>query len=146
MLYIASDHGGFKYKGDIITYLERKGIEVKDMGPTELIPDDDYPDYVVPTMQEVQKNPENMAILICRNGVGVSVLANKFKGIRCALSWSKEHAQSSRNDDAANVLAIPADFLTREEALNVVHGWLSTDFSGDERHVRRLKKIDEIDQ
>lgn len=145
MLYIASDHGGFKLKNEIITYLSRMDVKVVDMGPAEYVQDDDYPDYVVPTVQKVQEDPKSMAILICKNGVGVSMLANKFRDIRCALSWNGEHAASSRKDDNTNVLALPANFLTREQALDVVHGWLGADFSGEERHKRRLDKVAELE-
>lgn len=145
MLYITSDHAGFKLKNEIVTYLTRMGLNVNDMGPQEYDETDDYPDYVIPTMQEIQKNPNALAIVICKNGVGVSVVANKFAGIRCALSWDGKHAGSSRVDDNANVLALPAAYLTREQALDVVHGWLEKDFSGEARHVRRLQKIAELE-
>lgn len=121
------------------------GVPVKDMGPKELIPDDDYPDYVIPLIQEMKKDENSMGILICKNGVGVSMLANKFKGIRCALSWSGKHAATSRADDDSNVLALPAEFLTREEALDVVYGWLNTDFSKETRHIRRLEKVSKVE-
>jgi len=73
--------------------------------------------------------------------VGISIAANKFDGVRAALSWNPIHAESTRNDDGANVLALPADYITKEEALITVQRWLTTNFSGEERHIRRLVKL-----
>ena len=147
MVYLASDHGGFKLKSELIDYLYDK-VDLEDVGPFELVEQDDYPDYVVPTVQRVledtQSNQSSKAILICRNGVGVSILANRFKGIRCALSWAPEHAQTSREDDNSNVLALPADYVDLETAKKIVLTWLETPFSKKERHIRRLKKVKEV--
>lgn len=144
MIYIASDHGGFELKNKIMAYLKSKQMDVIDMSPHEFKNDDDYPDYVIPTMQKVLENVANCAILICRNGVGANMLANKFKGIRAGLSWNAEHAKSSRNDDNTNVLSLPADYINEEEALDIVQAWLSTPFSNEERHIRRLNKFKNI--
>ncbi len=83
-------------------------------------------------------------IVICKNGVGVSVLANKMEGVRCALSFNPEHAKSARQDDDANFLALPADYITKEAALQTALAFLETPFSNEERHTRRLKKLEEI--
>jgi RpiB/LacA/LacB family sugar-phosphate isomerase len=82
----------------------------------------------------------SMGILICKNGVGVCMMANKFKGIRAGLSWNIKHAVSSRNDDNTNILCLPADYIFEEEALKTVEAWLNTPFSKEERFSRRLKK------
>jgi RpiB/LacA/LacB family sugar-phosphate isomerase len=141
MIYITSDHGGFRLKQRIIEYFKRVGLEISDEGPFELVPDDDYPDYVTPVMKKMQQDISNRAIVICRNGVGACVAANKFKGIRAALSWNPRHAESTRNDDDSNVLALPADYISEKETLEVIGAWLKTPFSKDERHVRRIKKV-----
>jgi len=144
MLYITSDHGGLKLKSRLVEFLKRKNIEFEDCGPNELIPSDDYTDYVIPVMRKVLESPKNNAVLICKNGVGVSITANRFKGIRCALSWRLEHAVSSRNDDDANVLALPANYISEDEAEIILENWLNKDFSKEERFVRRLNKLEEI--
>lgn len=144
MIYIASDHGGFSLKGQIIKYLNSKNIDLKDLGPYEYKEDDDYPDYVIPLAKEVQKDIKSRGIVICRNGVGVSIAANKFKNIRTVLSWSPKQAESSKLDDDTNVLALPADYIDANTALEIVNTWLNTDFSGFPRHIRRIKKVESI--
>ena len=144
MIYLASDHGGFKLKLKIKTHLQKQNIDVEDLGPFEHIPDDDYPDYIIPAMKKIQQNIDDKAIIICRNGVGVSMLANKFKEIRCALTWNKKHAISSKLDDNSNVIALPADYISDGIAYAIVDGWLETDFSNAERHNRRLNKFENL--
>ena len=89
------------------------------MGPFETNQYDDYPDFAKLVAEKIQENFENMGVLICANGVGMSIAANKFDGIRAALSWNPKHAASSRNDDGTNVLVLPADYVTKEEALEI---------------------------
>lgn len=144
MIYIASDHGGYALKDDIIKYLKDKNIDVTDMGPNEYQEDDDYTDYVIPLAREVQKNIKNKGIVICRNGVGVSITTNKFKNIRTTLSWNSKHAQSSKLDDDTNVLALPADYIDPKTAVEIVDTWLNTEFSALPRHIRRIKKVESI--
>ena len=146
MLYICSDHGGFKLKELLKKHLADKGIAAVDAGPQSLESGDDYPDYVIPVMRKVQSDSAGGAIVICRNGVGVSMLANKFKGIRAALSWTPQHAASTRVDDNTNVLALPADFISDDVAKQIVDAWLSTKFENTERHVRRLMKVTEAEK
>lgn len=146
MLYISSDHGGFNLKSELIKYFSQNKIEFEDLGPTELVLDDDYNEYVLRLVERVRANKGSNGILLCRNGVGVSVLANKFKGIRAALSFDSAHAASSRNDDRANVLALPADYIDAGEALKITQAWLTTPFSTEERHVRRISSEDKYGQ
>lgn len=146
MIYLSSDHGGYNLKTKITDYLKQKNIEFTDLGPETYIKEDDYPDYIVPTMLEVQSNEENKGIVICRNGVGVNMLANKFKNIRATLSFTPEHAGSSRNDDNTNVLSLPADYISEQTAIEIVDKWLSTNFSDEERHKRRLEKVKEFEE
>lgn len=140
MIYITSDHGGLELKN----YLVKSISELIDLGPTTLDPEDDYPDFIPPLVDKVLDDKENMGIVICRNGVGVSMTANKFKGIRATLSFSTKHAESSRRDDNTNVLALPSDYISNEEALEIVKTWLTTPFSNKERHVRRVAKVNNI--
>lgn len=141
MIFIASDHGGFDLKKILVDYFATKNILLQDLGPDNFVDGDDYPDYVMPLVQKVLEKPENKGIVICRNGVGVSMLANKFKGIRCALSWNPKHTASARNDDDINVLALPADYLEENEAKEIVRVWFETKTSIEPRHVRRLAEV-----
>ena len=146
MIYIASDHGGFDLKERIIDFLKQNGYEVEDRGAFVFDPADDYSDFTIPALKELEKDPNGKAILLCRNGVGVSILANKFKDVRAALSWNKVHARTSRNDDNSNVLALPADFISEKDAFDIVETWLNTPFSNTERHIRRLGKIGNLEE
>ncbi len=145
MIYISSDHRGFEMKKFIVDKFLSESLGIVDLGPITPEPEDDYPDYARLVAQKIQENPENLGILICANGVGVSIAANKFKGVRAALSWNSKHAKSTRTDDGANVLTLPANYITNEEALEIVETWLSTNFSGEDRHLRRLIKLSQIE-
>ncbi|MCH7541639.1 RpiB/LacA/LacB family sugar-phosphate isomerase [Patescibacteria group bacterium] len=142
MIYLASDHGGYKLKEVIEKYLKEKGEEVVDVGAEKLDPTDDFTDFVIPLAKKVAENPKNLGVALCRNGVGVEVAANKIDGIRAALSWDPKHAASSRHDDNSNVLALPADYLNDKKAIRVLESWLSTPYAKAPRFERRLKKIE----
>ena len=145
MLYITSDHGGYKLKKRIIRYLENElETKIEDLGSFEYNKDDNYPDYTVKLAKKVLENDDNKGIAICRNGIGVCVTANKFKGIRAGIGYNIAVAESMRNDDNANILCLAADHLSEDHAMAIVKKWLETPFSNDERHVRRLKKIEAI--
>ena len=144
MIYISSDHRGFNLKNYITQILKNKGAEIEDLGPKELAGDDDFVDFATILAKKIQENPENQGILLCRNGVGMSMVANRFKGVRAALSWIPEHAASSKNDDNSNVLVLPSDYVSEIEALKIVETWINTPFSGEERFVRRLNKLDSL--
>jgi ribose 5-phosphate isomerase B len=142
MIYIASDHGGFGLKNYIVGELEKKRVKVEDLGPFVLDPEDDYPDFAKKVSAKVADSPsKNLGVLICRNGQGMCIAANKFKGVRAITSWSEKHVASSRKDDNANVVCLPSDYITRGEALKVVLKFMNTSFSKLPRHQRRLKKV-----
>lgn len=146
MLYIGADHRGYKLKEALKVYLEELNFEFADLGALEIVPDDDYPDYAIKVAQKVSQNPkENRGILICGSGVGVDVVANKFKGVRSGLIFNPEQARMSRNDDNTNVLSLSADFTDENLAKEIVKVWLETPFSRLERHARRLEKIKGIE-
>lgn len=146
MLYIASDHGGFKLKEDLKKVLDKKNIQYTDLGPKKVNLSDDYPDYAKLVAQQVSKSPiKNSGILICRSGQGVCIVANKFKRVRAALVWNLAEAKISRNDDMSNVLCLPADYVSSKKAILLVESWLNTPFSKELRHKRRIKKIEQIE-
>lgn len=139
MIYIASDHAGFKLKNIILNKL-KEITKITDMGPYELIPTDDYPDYVKPLVEKVLSDTNSLGILICRNGVGVCMAANKYKGVRAGLSWNYKHAVSSKNDDNTNILCLPADYIQDEDAIKTVVAWIETPFGNKEKYIRRIEK------
>ena len=143
MIAIGNDNGGYKLKEEIKKYLEEKNIEYKDFGcgSEERI---DYPYIAKEVASAVQKKECEKGILICRSGIGMSIVANKFKGIRCTLCHNEFTAKYSRLHNNSNILAIGADDVTVNEAICILRMWLATEFEGG-RHLERLKIIEEIE-
>lgn len=136
---IGADHAGFELKSELIPYLQSKGFEVKDYGcyTEESI---DYADYGHPVASHVESNPGSWGIVICGSGNGINMTVNKHQGIRGALCWKKEIAQLAREHNDANILTLPARFITVEEAKEMVDVFIATAFEGG-RHQRRIEKI-----
>ncbi len=139
---IASDHGGFVLKEAVKKHLEEKGIEVKDFG-TDSLASCDYPDFGRPAAQAVADKEVDFGILICTTGIGMSMVANKIKGIRAALCSDSVSASLTRQHNNANVLVIGAGIVGEILAMNIVDTFLETDFSNSERHQRRIDKIEQ---
>jgi ribose 5-phosphate isomerase B len=139
MIPIGSDHAGFETKQAVIQHLQAKGYEVKDYGcySEESI---DYPDYAHPVAQYVENNPGTLGILLCGSGNGINMTANKHQAIRSALCWKKEIAELARQHNDANIIALPARFISIEEAIEMVDAFLNTEFEGG-RHAKRVDKI-----
>lgn len=144
-VYIGVDHGGYQLKEELKKYLSELGYAVEDVGAHELNPEDDYPDYVFPTAESVARNSGSMGIVIGRSGNGEAIAANKVKGIRAALCWNEEVAKKAREHNDANVLSLGADYISLDEAKNIVKTFLETPFSEEERHKRRIEKISEYE-
>lgn len=136
---IGADHAGFHLKQALITYLTNKGYEVKDFG-CHSDASIDYPDYAHPVATMVEENEEMLGILICGSGNGISMTANKHQGVRSALCWKKEIAELARQHNDANILTLPARFISEEEAKEMVDVFFSTAFEGG-RHQGRVDKI-----
>lgn len=138
-IFIASDHKGVDLKGDIINYLTNNGISVEDIGLKnyEL---DDYPDFAFAVCEKVVKNEDSLGILICGNGIGMSIAANKVKGIRAARAVTVDDAFKAKNHNGANVLALSSevDIATTKE---IIDTFLITKSATDERFLRRIDKI-----
>lgn len=145
-IYLGSDHRGFKLKELIESQLKTHGHVVHDLGNDHYDEADDYPEFAHRVAEKVSAEETSRGIVLCGSGIGVDIVANKFKGVRSALALSTEQAIASRNDDDANVLALAADYLTPKQAQAIVKVWLETPFSGDERHKRRLGEIEEIEE
>lgn len=142
MLYIASDHGGHALKKRLVRFVKNELKKaIRDLGPRAYDERDDYPDYAIPLARRVAKEKTAAGILICRNGIGVCIAANKIAGVRAGLGYSIAGAESMKRDDDTNVLCLPADYLSADHAMAILKRWLATDFTGAERHVRRLSKV-----
>lgn len=143
MIAIASDHRGFKMKAEIMRYLDEHNIEYKDYG-TFSEESVDYPEKAKDVALAIQKGKAEKGILICGTGLGMSIAANKFKGIRCTVCYSEDVARYARKHNNSNILALGAEVNTIAEAIEIVRIWLATDFEG-ERHKLRLEMIEEIE-
>ena len=143
VLGMATDHGGLAKKELIKLHLEGKGIEVADFGPFQHDPNDDYPDYAADLCRSLVQGEITCGILICRSGIGMSVAANRFPGIRAALVEDVITAKSSRAHNNANILVTGGDRMADGDMLAVVDAWLATPFSGEIRHINRLRKIEQ---
>jgi len=138
---IGSDHAGFKLKEIIKDYLTSEKIEFKDFG-THSEESVDYPDYAHPVAEAVAKGEFDRGILVCGSGVGVSITANKTKGIRAVLVPDTYTAKQSREHGDCNVICLAGKKLDKAAASEILDIWLNTKFSGEERHLRRIRKID----
>jgi len=161
-IHIGSDHAGFEMKEELKSFLEAMEYEVIDHGAFEYDEDDDYPDFIFPVVESVAIDPESFGIVIGGSGQGEAICANRIKGIRAAVfngqynpavNFDDESENDreipneivlSRQHNDANVLSLGARFLSMSEAKDAVELWLETEFSGDERHLRRLQKIDRM--
>lgn len=141
MIALASDHGGYDLKEKVKEYLEKNGLEYKDFGCYSK-ESCDYPDFAKPAAKAVAEGVCERGIVICTTGIGVMICANKISGIRCALCGDPVSAALTRLHNDANMLAIGAGITGELVALDVVDKFLNTPFSGDERHERRVYKIE----
>ena len=139
LLPIGADHAGFELKANLINYLAEKRFELKDYGcySTDSV---DYPDFAHPVASLVEETEGMKGILICGSGNGINMTANKHQGIRAALCWKAEIAELARLRNDANILVLPARFLTFEEAKEIVDVFFDTEFEGG-RHQNRVNKI-----
>jgi len=146
-IYIGADHGGYSLKEVLKKYLGELGEEVFDKGADSLDLADDFPDFIAPVARAVSADPEgSRGIVLGRSGQGEAILANRFKNVRCALfcGGDMEIVKKSKEHNNANMLSLGADFLNDKTACEAVRLWLATPFTRDERHLRRLEKIEEM--
>lgn len=147
MLYIASDHGGFKLKEEIKKHLTKEKVKFVDLGPKKYVATDDYPDYAKKVGEKVSKNSEkDEGIIICRSGQGVCIVANKFFGVRAVEAGNVVKAKLSKEHVRSNVLCLSGDFLSPHSASNIVDTWLNTPLGTGERHVKRVQQITKIEK
>ena len=144
-IYLGSDHGGFRQKELLLAQLEKDGQHITDCG-TYSKESTDYPDFAIAVGTQVMAKPGSLGVLLCRSGEGMEMAANKIKGIRAALVWDVKVASETRRDNDANILVLPSDFITDEQALEIVATFIATPFSGEERHIHRLQKLHHIER
>ena len=140
-IVVGADHAGFALKQKLVAELKKLGFEPVDVGPANLDPADDFPDFAKPVAKAVSSGEVQRGVLTCGTGLGMSYTANRFPKVRAAVAWSPEVAEMSRKHNDANVLVLPARFVSEDEGLAILHKWLETNFEGG-RHQRRVEKIE----
>lgn len=164
-VFLATDHTGLEIKGKVKVFLEEKGYEVEDCGAFDYDKDDDYPDFIAKAAEKVSENPEkSLGVIFGGSGQGEAMVANKYKGVRCALFYSRavavqaidvsgqisedpfEILKLTRLHNGANVLSIGIRFLAEEDILRAVGVWINTPSATDARHMRRIEKIRKIEE
>jgi len=143
-IYIGSDHAGFELKEKIKKLLDELDYDYVDVGAKQFDPDDDYPDYALKVCNKILETG-GRGILVCGTGQGMDRVANKIPGIHAALCWNEITAKYAREHGDTNVLALGGRVIDHKIGLKIVRIWLETTFSGEERHIRRIKKIEEIE-
>jgi ribose 5-phosphate isomerase B len=136
---MACDHAGFELKEFLKSTLIERGLEIKDFG-TYSSDSVDYPDMIHPLAKEINDGNFEFGIIMCGSANGVSMVANKYQNVRCALCWEEEIAQLAKQHNNANIISLPARFISKEKALSIVDAYLNTEFEGG-RHQKRVEKI-----
>ncbi|MFD2766429.1 ribose-5-phosphate isomerase [Micromonospora eburnea] len=145
-VYLGSDHAGFELKGHLANHLAKQGYEVVDVGPHAYDPDDDYPAFCLHTGDRVVNDPGSLGVVIGGSGNGEQIAANKVAGVRAALAWNIDTAQLAREHNDANIVAVGARQHTLDEATAMVEAFLTTPFSGNPRHARRIGQLATYEQ
>ncbi|MBI3380342.1 RpiB/LacA/LacB family sugar-phosphate isomerase [Candidatus Gottesmanbacteria bacterium] len=157
MIYLGSDHGGFDLKEKIKIWLTKWGYPYEDLGNVLYEKEDDYPSFAIEVAQKVATEERNgngypkpwqnrpKGIITCRSAAGMVIAANKVKGARCATAFDSSSAKHCRAHNDVNVIALSGDWLEEYQAKKILNIWLETEFSGEERHIRRLKEIEEFE-
>ena len=145
-IFLGADHAGFELKEEVKKYLLKSGFQVEDKGTHSYDKNDDYPDFIIPVAKKVAQDKNSWGIVFGASGQGEAIVANKIKGIRAALYYGDklDIVKLSRTHNDANILSLGARFLTKKEAMEAVKLWLTTDFSSESRHVRRVKKVNSM--
>lgn len=147
-IYLGADHQGFAMKEAVLAYLQQRKHEVQDVSGRELDPSDDFPEFAHAATAKVLSDPDGdaRAILICGGGQGMSMAANRFRGIRASVIWDAFEAKMTRNDNDSNVLCLPSRILANNESAwkDIIDTWLTTPFADAPRYKRRNAQIDEV--
>ncbi|MEK7603841.1 MAG: RpiB/LacA/LacB family sugar-phosphate isomerase [Patescibacteria group bacterium] len=146
MIYLASDHRGFELKEKIKEWLKELGYEYEDIGALKYDKDDDYPDFAELAARRVAAEQGSKGILACGSGIGVIVAANKVKGIIAGTMTNPEQTKAAVNDEDINIIGLSADYSSEDNNKQIVKTFVKSEFSGSERHIRRLDKIKKIEE
>ncbi len=144
-IYLGADHAGWELKEEVKKHIEAMGYTTVDMGNRDRVEGDDYPDFGHAVAKRVTTDPGSRGMVFCGNAQGICMVANKVKGIRAATGFHPDEAKTTRTDDDANVLCMPGRFLNAKQAKEIASVWLETEFSGEERHVRRIEKMRQME-
>lgn len=144
-IVIAADHAGYDLKNALREHLFHQGYEVVDIGAKTLDEGDDYPKYAYQAAIElIGGQDDDRGVMICGSGQGMSIAANRVRGVRAALAWDETSATASREDDDANVLVLPARFVDQDTAFKMVDAWLKAEFKSEKKYHRRLDELEDI--
>jgi ribose 5-phosphate isomerase B len=147
MIYLGADHRGYNLKEEIKKVFEREKIKFEDLGNLEYNKEDDYPDFAKRVSEKISSNSEeDKGILICGTGIGMSIIANKFKKVRAGLCLSSYMAIRAVEEDNINILCLAADITDIKTSEKIITEWLKAKFKNEERHKRRIKKIIEVEK
>ncbi|MDP3769903.1 MAG: RpiB/LacA/LacB family sugar-phosphate isomerase [Candidatus Sungbacteria bacterium] len=147
MIYLAADHRGFQLKETLKKILTNQGHPVEDVGAFHFDKDDDYVDFAKAALEKMADNPGlHKGIFICGSGHGMNIVADKYRDIRAVMGYNRYVAVQSREHENANVLILAADWVKEQEASDIVFDWLGVEFASEQRHLRRLIKISEIEK
>ncbi len=144
-VYIAADHAGLTAKRKIVNELEGE-FRIVDLGPDRLDPSDDFTPHARQTAIKVVTDSGSLGVLVCGSGEGMAIAANKIDGIRAAVVWDEVVAEETRQDNDANILALPARFESEADLIKITRRFLSTPFSGEARHKRRIEQIARLEE
>ena len=145
-IYLATDHAGFELKEKLKGYLQSEGYEIEDFGAHQFDKEDDYPDFISKAAEAVSKDPNSKAIILGGSGQGEAMVANKFPNVRAVIYYGNmEMIPLTRQHNDANILSLGARFLNEDEAKKAVKLWLETPFTDEDRHKRRIEKINKLE-
>lgn len=144
-IYLGTDHAGFDLKEQIKDYLSNSH-DVIDLGAFEKDVNDDYPDFIAKVAEKVSNDQDSLGLVFGKSGAGEEIVANKFKNIRAVLGFSQENVQLSREHNNANILSLGSEFVDLEKAKTLIEIFINTKFSDDRRHIRRIEKINAIEE
>jgi ribose 5-phosphate isomerase B len=144
-IYLGTDHAGFDFKEQIKKYLTENKYDVIDCGAFILDLNDDYPDFISKVGESIEKNPDSFGIILGKSGAGECIVANKYKNVRAFLAINQNNVRLAREHNDANVISLGSEFVTLEEAKKLIKIFLETAFSNEERHIRRINKIKNIE-
>jgi ribose 5-phosphate isomerase B len=144
-IYLAADHAGFYLKEKVKIFLERHSYEIEDLGAFDYEKEDDYPKIIEKAARKVAEDENSKGIVFGKSGAGEAIVANKIKGIRAVIGFSRENVELSREHNDCNILSFGSHFTDEHKALILTRAFLETKFSGEERHVRRINQIKELE-